>query len=290
MEPIRRAPTRVVIAFIGAHFALITIVNLIVFAGEWLRPLAAATGGLITGTLVVNLILIATLVIGVMMLYGRQRPVDLGLIARRLPVGLAFPVGLWLTAQLVHGVAGWIAHGTITLDPAWQTGATALIGLLLAQIFGNALFEEIAYRGFLFPQLYFQFSGLRHHRWWRIGAAVTTAGAVFALSHIPNRIYLGMSAGEIIPDLLMLIGWGLLYTLIYLRTDNLFLTVGVHALGNAPTTLLTTAPALAGAGASFLIYGMAALALFAFPLVRAAVRMQNAAHSLSPDPVYAVGD
>lgn len=292
MEPIRRAPARVVIVFIGAHFALITIVNLIVFAGEWLRPLAAATGGLITGTLVVNLILIATLVIGVMMLYGGQRPVDLGLIARRLPAGVMFPLGVWALAQFIHAIAGWLAHGTIALNPAWSTGATALIGLLLAQVLGNALFEEIAYRGFLFPQLYFQFSALRRYRWWRVSAAVAAAGAVFALSHIPNRIYLGLGVDEIVPDLLMLTVWGLLYTLIYLRTDNLFLTVGVHALGNAPTTLLTTAPALDGAGASFLIYGLAALALFGIPLVRAAARLHRAEADLSidPDPMYAVGD
>lgn len=291
MEPIRRAPRRVVIVFIGAHFALITIVNLIVFAGEWLRPLAAATGGLITGTLVVNLILIAALVVGVMILYGGQRPIDLGLIAQRLPVGVAFPFGLWACAQLIHAIAGWLAHGTIALDPVWSAGGSALIGLLLAQLLGNALFEEIAYRGFLFPQLYFQFSALRRHRWWRVSAAVAAAGAIFALSHIPNRIYLGLGADAIAADLLMLTAWGLLYTLIYLRTDNLFLTVGVHALGNAPTTLVITAPALDGAGASFLIYGLAALALFGIPLVRAAVRLQRTADlSADPDPMYAVGD
>lgn len=278
--------------FILAHFSLITIVNLIVFAGEWLRPLGAATAGLITGTLVVNLILIAVLVGGVMLLYGRLRPGDLGLIAARLPGGLAATIALWLAAQGIHALAGLLTHGAIALDPRWYTAGIALIGLLLAQVIGNALFEEIAYRGFLFPQLFFQFSALRHQRWGRCAAAVTAAGAVFALSHIPNRIYLGMTPDAIAVDLLLLVGWGLLYTLIYLRTDNLWLTVGIHALGNAPTTLFHTAPILAGAGASFLLYGLAVLALFGIPLIRAAIRWGavQPPGSAAPDPVYAVGD
>lgn len=276
--------------FIAAHFALITVVNLIVFAGEWLRPLATATGGLITGTLLVNVILIGVLVIGVMIVYGRLRPVDLGLIAGRLPYGVAVTLAVWGSAQAIHGLAGLLTTGQIAFDPRWGTSAAALVGLLIAQLLGNALFEEIAYRGFLFPQLFFHFSALQAHRWLRCMAAVTAAGAVFALSHIPNRIYLGMTAGEIVPDLLMLVGWGLLYTLIYLRTDNLFLAVGIHALGNAPTTLFVTAPVLDGAGASFLIYGLAGIGLFGLPLITAVRRWHAATLPVQPDSVYALGD
>jgi len=291
VEPIQRADRRVVVIFILAHFSLITIVNLIVFAGEWLRPLGAATAGLITGTLVVNLILIVVLVGGVMLLYGRLRPSDLGLIAARLPSGLAATIALWLAAQGIHALAGLLTHGTLVLDSRWSTAGMALLGLLLAQVIGNALFEEIAYRGFLFPQLFFQLTGLRR-RWVRCLVAVTAAGVVFALSHIPNRIYLGMTPDAIAVDLLLLVGWGLLYTLIYLRTDNLWLTVGIHALGNAPTTLFQTTPVLAGAGASFLLYGLAVLALFGFPLLRAAIRWgtPQPAESAAVDSMYAVGD
>ena len=114
---------------------------------------------------------------------------------------------------------------------------------------GNALFEEIAYRGFLFPQLYLRLAGCGSARK-RLGLALLISQGLFALSHIPNRIYLGMTPSEIALDLLMLLGWGTIYTLIYLRTDNLFIVVGIHALGNTPTTLFKTPPLLAGDGAS----------------------------------------
>src|SRR5690606_32107815 len=103
----------------------------------------------------------------------------------------------------------------------------------------------------------------------RFAAALLISQVAFALSHIPNRIYLRMSPGDIVIDLLMLVGWGVLYTLLYLRTDNLFLVVGVHALGNTPTTLFATAPVLTGAGASMLIYLLAVTATFLYPMLRA---------------------
>jgi hypothetical protein len=86
-----------------------------------------------------------------------------------------------------------------------------------------------------------------------------------------------MKPDEIALDLLMLLGWGVLYTLIYLHTDNLFIVVGIHALGNAPTTLFTTAPLLAGDGASILIYTVVIAALFGTPLLRARFRLHLAA-------------
>ena len=91
-----------------------------------------------------------------------------------------------------------------------------------------------------------------------------------------------MTPREIAFDLLMLLGWGTLYTLIYLRTDNLFIVVGIHALGNTPTTLFNTPPALSGDGASILIYTLVIILLFGLPLLRAhrqKMRLQWAAET-----------
>lgn len=145
--------------------------------------------------------------------------------------------------------------------------AGIVLGVLIGQVFGNALFEELAYRGFVFPQLYLRLHGDGERPWHGFLLTLLISQALFALVHIPNRLYLGMSAGEIAADLAMLIGWGVLFTLIYMRTDNIFLVTGVHALGNAPTTLFTSMPALQGAGASLLIYALAVLAIFVLPWV-----------------------
>lgn len=277
-EPIRRARRTTIIIFLFAHFTLTAVVNLVFFAGNAFRPLASATGGLFTGSLLANLVFIAALVLVIILGVGRLRLYDIGLVRRNIMPGLVYTVGLWLVAQIVHLLAGLATYGTVSLNAEWLTyGVGFMIGLLLTQIFGNALFEEIAYRGFLVPQLYLRLERLRDRPWKRLFAALLISQTAFALSHIPNRIYLGMSAGDIAIDLLMLVGWGILYALLYLRTDNLFLVVGVHALGNTPTTIFATAPMLTGAGASMLIYLLAVTATFLYPMLRAQqVRLADA--------------
>ncbi len=280
-EPIRSARSRTIIQFIIVHFALTLVINLIFFAGNTFRPLASATGGLFTGSLLANLVFIALIVVLIMLRFGKLRLYDVGFVPRQIPLALLATLGFWGAAQGIHLIAGWITYGQLTLSDDWQNPAF-MIGLVLTQIFGNALFEEIAYRGFLFPQLYMRLDGLRDAPWRRMVLALLISQGAFALSHIPNRIYLGMTPSQIAVDLLMLLAWGTIYTLIYLRTDNLFIVVGIHALGNTPTTLFRTAPILADNGASILIYTLVIILLFGLPLLRARrerSRMQWAAET-----------
>ncbi len=265
-EPIRSARKHTILWLVAAHFALTVVVNLVLFAGGTFRPLASATGGVFTGSLVANLVFIGTLVVLIILRFGRLRLYDIGLIPRHIPKGALFVLAIWGAAQAIHLIAGLIEYGSVTLSADWVNPGL-MLGVVLSQLFGNALFEEIAYRGFLFPQLYLRLKRLASRR--RLVAALLISQGLFALSHIPNRIYLGMTPDEIAVDLLMLLGWGVLYALIYLRTDNLFIVVGIHALGNAPTTLFRTAPLLSGDGASILIYTLVIIVLFGVPLLRA---------------------
>ncbi len=267
-EPIRSARSRTLIQFIAVHFALTLVVNLVFFAGNTFRPLASATGGLFTGSLLANLVFIGVILGLIILRFGKLRLYDVGFIPRQIPLALLATLGFWGIAQVIHLIAGLITYGSVTLNADWQNPAF-MIGLVLTQILGNALFEEIAYRGFLFPQLYMRLDRLRAAPGRRLVLALLISQGAFALSHIPNRIYLGMKPSAIALDLLLLLIWGTIYTLIYLRTDNLFIVVGIHALGNTPTTLFKTAPILAGDGASILIYTLVIILLFGLPLLRA---------------------
>lgn len=267
-EPIRSARRYTIVRLVAAHFALTLVVNLVFFAGNTFRPLASATGGLLTGSLLVNLVFIGVLIGLIPIGFGRLRLYDLGVIARNVPVGLAYTLGIWGAAQAIHLIAGLVTYGSVSLNRDWSNPGF-MLGMALAQILGNALFEEIAYRGFLFPQLYLRLAGLRDKPWRRLVTALIVSQGLFALSHIPNRIYLGMSPGDIALNVLLLLVLGVLYTLIYVRTDNLFIVVGIHALGNTPTTLFQTAPSLQGDGASILIYTLVIAALLGAPLLRA---------------------
>lgn len=284
-----RARPGTIARFVVGHLILTIVVNLILFASGVFRPLAEATGGWFTGSLLVNLIGIFFLIMVIIARYGDLRGSDIGWTDRHLPIGIGLTALFWGAAQLIHLIAGWLQNGVIRLHPAWDDPG-AVVGALLTQIFGVALFEEIAYRGFLFPQLYLRREG---SPWARMIWALVVSQAIFALSHLPNRLYRGLTLGEIALDLPMLMGWGIFYALIYLRTDNLFLAVGAHALGNAPTTWFATTPALDGAGASYLMYALIALALFGVPLMRAArgmVTRNDAWDQITEDEEQADGE
>jgi membrane protease YdiL (CAAX protease family) len=263
IQPARRGT---LLLFVIAHALATAIVNLLLFSNGVFHPLAFATGGVLTGTLVVGLVLIAVLIGGVCLRFGRLRAYDIGWIPAHLPAGLALTALVWVLAQLIHLAAGGLHNGA----PAWspllaQQGVLAMLGVLIGQLLGNALFEELAYRGFLFPQLYLRIHGDGEQPWRRFLITLLLSQAIFALIHIPNRLYMGMTPAEIAADLPLLLCWGVLFTLVYLRTDNLFIVTGIHALGNAPTTLFATAPALSGDRASLLIYALATLVIFVLP-------------------------
>lgn len=134
----------------------------------------------------------------------------------------------------------WLNMGEVPINPRWaERGVTVVIGALIAQLFGNALAEEIIYRGFLLPQTWLKLrGGLPARPGWRLVLAILISQSIFALSHIPNRIFNGMTPAEMLPDMLMLLVFGAYYAFLYLRTGNLFIAVGVHALANAPTSIV----------------------------------------------------
>jgi len=238
MSDRKEISTRVLVAYFVLAMALSTLVNLVLFPGTFFDPLARSSGGLINATLQANLlglILFAVFVFGL----GRLRPVDVGLEWRKLPQALLVTALLWLGMQVAALVIS-LLRGGVALDAVWaERGAGVVLGWLIGQLLGNALVEELLYRGLLLPQLFqkFKIPG----RGLRLAAAAAAMLALFVLSHIPNRIFMGYTVAEMLIDIPILLGYGLLFTIIYLVTDNLFVAVGVHALVNEPT-LITALP------------------------------------------------
>ncbi len=230
--------TRVLVVYFLLAMALSVLVNLVLFPGTLFDPLERATGGLINATLQANLLGLALFALFVFGL-GRLRPADVGLEWRKLPQALLVTGLLWLGMQ-VAALAISLVRGGVALDAVWvERGAGAVLGWLIGQLLGNALVEELLYRGLLLPQLFHKFK--IGNRRLRLVAAAAAMLALFVLSHIPNRIFMGYTVGEMLIDIPILLGYGLLFTIIYLVTENLFVAVGVHALVNEPT-LVTALP------------------------------------------------
>jgi len=127
--------------------------------------------------------------------------------------------------------------GTVGMDPGWsQSGVGATLGLLVAQLFGNALYEEVLFRAVLLDQMVLK---LRDRRW-GFPLALVGSQLIFALLHVPNRLLRRCTLTGMVDGLGLLFLMGLLFALVYHRTGNLLIAVGVHALNNAPTMLVAT--------------------------------------------------
>lgn len=221
---VRAVPGYVLGLFILERTAALVAINGWFFGLPGL-PLA---GALLSPTLLGNLASLPTLLL-VILIIGRARPADVGLRVTSMVPGIAFTVATWIVAFVILTAAGGQA--------ATRVGAVT-IGVFIGQILGNAIVEEIAYRGFLLPQL---FAISRGNRIARLALALLGSQLVFAALHAPGLLLLGMEPATFVVEALTgLLPVGLFLAGIYLATGSLFAAVGVHALMNAPFGLPAT--------------------------------------------------
>lgn len=238
----RRAPFWVIAAVVVLQPALAGFFELVVFRNHWTAPVFHATGGLIQGTLDANLLVLAVIVGGLIFRMGGLRPRDAGWNAASIMPAAGLTLALWAVVNMAAGVYVLAAGRQLALDPSWTApGPVVKLGSLLSQIFGNALYEETVYRGFLTVQLM-----LLLERLGRLPALLLAAlvvQAVFMAIHVPMLIVAEhQPLAALWPSLVPIFVVGLILLAIYLLTRNLFLSVGVHALTDA-SMMVASAPA-----------------------------------------------
>src|SRR6185312_2303626 len=153
---VRRTPIWLMVLVVLAQYPLTLLFNLVLFHQSWIKGLQTLTRGLLNGTLIGYAILLPLVVGGLLFLLGRLRPRDVGLRGRDLPAAIKSTLVLWAVVNLCEAAA---RIGHFDFDAQWAH-PLGLIGQWIAQIFGNALYEEILYRGFLTVQLALLFERL----------------------------------------------------------------------------------------------------------------------------------
>lgn len=244
-DEVRSVPAWVILLLVGTVAVSGWFMNFVLFSGGLLLPVHRATGGLVNGTLQANLIILVVEVGLVLLVIGRLRCRDLALRPGDLPAALGWTAGTWAVIQRVGVITACLGAGHLAWHEAWRVlGASRVIGELMGQLFGNALSEEIIFRGFLIAQIHLWLArrrGLGPGR--AMVLSVLISQGLFALSHLPNRLSGGVEGTILesgwLADQGMLFFMGLVLAAVYLRTGNLFIAVGLHALMNAPTLLVS---------------------------------------------------
>jgi len=193
--------------------------------------------GLIHRTLMSNVLLLIFSVYGVLIRYGGMKAEALGLDPKKIHIAVKLAVIIWISVQLIQGLVGYTINGRISIDPSWENDSNSNIGLLIGMLLGTAFYEEIGFRGFLLTQ--FTISNQGRNRTHAIALALIKSQILFTALHIPWKVMNQGWTTAIIPDLVFSVFMnGTIYGVIYLRTQNLFFVMFVHALGNAPTSLI----------------------------------------------------
>jgi len=272
------AITVVIVGFAG--FALVS--NWLLSQGpvrQALDDLQTTTGGVIGPTFVAGmaaLVLVVLLVLGL----AQLRPADVGWHPRLIGPALAIIGAMWVATQGILVVVVTFAGGSLAWHADWrQPGLVA--GILLGQVLGTALVEETVYRGFLLPQLFHKASE-RYRPMVALAVATLASQLLFALSHLPYHVFMWKhEAQELILVQLVSLAIGLVFAAVFLTTRNLFLSVGVHAIGNAPTPLVQ----IADDHARVAWFALVLLLLIAWMLARkSSARKSRLKESDSPRP------
>ena len=214
------------LAFTSPWFPLQTLIDVQLATGHWVSAtlLGAGTIGGI-GVL-----------IGVF--WGRQSLRDLGWRVADLLPGLFATLVLWAAMQVSTMISAQVTGTPLVLGAGWSMHALggAMLGPLLAQLAANALMEETNFRAFLWPQIALRLR-LRLRPPLALAVAALASQLVFAVMHVPIRLYGGADPATLGMMLVNLFAIGLVFCLLYAWTRNLFIVVGYHALLNTPTMI-----------------------------------------------------
>lgn len=197
------------------------------------KPISQATDYWIRSTFVASLF---SLIIFSIIIFriGRLNLPSVWLTKEKLKTGVILVAAIWILALFSTTVWTFWENGKIGLTPK----INFLAGSLIGQLFGNAAFEELIYRGTLFMQFHLMFKQkMRQKR--ALLLSVLASQLLFALIHLPNRLLI-QQVDNLALDLISLFLAGIILTLIYLRTENLAFVIGAHALVNQPFNIIET--------------------------------------------------
>ena|GEM_PF-4155479 len=207
------------------------IVMNLLFRNEFFQPVSRYTNYIIQPTLCANMISIIVFAFIILFL-GRLNLISLRLSFSKFKESIGLIFILWFSAQTVSVIAAGLSPDGISVNNDFNI----LVGSFLGQIFGNALFEEAMYRGLIYIQLYLILRKKKNNKI-SIFIALVCSQLLFSLIHIPNRLWINQSENLLL-DLVNLFILGAVFTIIFIRTDNLAFLIGFHALLNEPFDII----------------------------------------------------
>lgn len=222
-----------ILILITALIPINQIVLNYLFKIHFFAPITKSTNYFIQSTLVANLLSLSVFSVLIFVI-GKQNLPSIWLTKEKLKTAILSIFFIWLLSQIITIVSTFFNNGDIVL----VTRFNVLTGSLLGQLFGNATFEELIYRGIFFLQLYILLKTKTSNKK-AIIISIIASQFLFAIMHIPNRLLINQ-VDNLTTELVGLFVAGVILTIIFIRTKNLAFVIGVHTLLNQPFNIIDT--------------------------------------------------
>jgi uncharacterized protein len=237
LDNVKPAPLAAVAAFVLGHLALKAWFFSLHYYTAVARPLEYATGGMITPISLAAAIEMAVLIGGIAFLLGGLHWRDVGLGSGGFVNACLVLLLLWGTVHVAMAAHSFSDCCSLELGPVVVTSTPVAAGRLLDAFWGSGFIEEVMYRGFLLPQVYLlaRRAGVSAPN--ALVIALVGTQVYFGLNHIPAamRMPMDLTAGAIYVAHAAMVGG--LFAALYLRTGNLYVAIGAHALINNPAAI-----------------------------------------------------
>ena len=262
LDNVKPAPLAAVAAFVMGHLALKAWFFSLHYYTAIARPLEYATGGLITPVSLAAAIEMVVLVGGIAFLVGGLRWRDVGLGSAGLVNACLVLLLLWGTVHMIIAAHSLSACCSLDLGPVVVTSTPIAAGRVLDAFWGSGFIEEVMYRGFLLPQIYLLARRFGVSASKALVIALVGTQLYFGLNHIPAAMRMPMSFGAAAIYIAHASMVGGIFAALYLRTGNLYVAIGAHALINNPVAIY-----VAGIDPSLIVLIGVCVLLLAWPVL-----------------------
>ncbi len=233
----KEIPTRILIVIFLLFLISTLLVVEVIYPKNYFMGIANLSHQLLQATTITYLFFIIIFVFGFLFIYLKMKPKELGLGFNQLKRAIVVFLIIIVIQQIVFVILNLFLYHKLQIDSMWLENKTTLyIGSIICQLFFVAVLEEILFRGFLFQQVYLKLKTSKYRLTW----ALIISQTLFALWHIPVRIYEKNSLIDIIFGVFFLLIIGIFFAFLYIRTKNLFIVMIFHGLWNEKITFINS--------------------------------------------------
>jgi len=230
-------------------FMFLSLIGVNIFFSNYIREygyfliIEEKTNYIIQDTLVIYFIKDIIFIVFFILILGKLESKDIGLEKKKILPAVVIILFMWLFYNTVGLIYTLSVNGKIIFDNAiLEDGWNVVLGQFIGQIIGCGPFEEIIYRTFFLIQIYLLLKRENTEEPNRISKkalvfSILITQIFFALIHIPDRVWENQPLNEYWMDMFSLFMYGVVFALLYLRTNNILIVAGIHALLNRTTSL-----------------------------------------------------